>query len=298
MCMRPRECRFDSLSPYHVRHTSIECSKNIRYGTSAGDRWTFMSPTTLYSGVLGRICSADSFGFDPAPGAQKICECSTPSVQFKAPADFEVLNDVVLIADADNNAIRSFALECAECPAGSYSRLSGQTSCMLCPTHMTSPLNSTSESQCQCRPGYTKGPSGNDCTACTAGKYKVFTSLVLRKREEKERACLWTRHARTPTRSQSLSRLAPLDLESPMRQNHKTQQVQVQAHYLLTFDLFIYLPGTSSCSPHTHFAGTGPDTAHTWDTGSVGRRQVLRLSSRQVWHRDRRHGCITGLHSV
>jgi hypothetical protein len=192
--MRPSECGSDSLSLYHVWHVSIVCSLNIRYGTSAGDRWTLRSPTTLNGGVMGRICSADSFGFDPAPGAGKSCECSSPAIKFKAPADFELLNDVLVIADADNNAIRSRALECAECPAGSYNRLSGQTSCVLCPTHMISPSNSTSESQCQCMPGYTTGPSGNDCTACTAGKYKVFTNLVLRVCVC-ERACLWTRHA-------------------------------------------------------------------------------------------------------
>ena len=45
------------------------------------------------------------------------------------------------------------------------------STCVSCPPHSSSPLESTSLSACKCDPGFT-GPNGGPCSQCTAGTYK------------------------------------------------------------------------------------------------------------------------------
>eukprot|EP00802_Teleaulax_amphioxeia_P003226 Tamp_03229.p1 GENE.Tamp_03229~~Tamp_03229.p1 ORF type:complete len:675 (+),score=28.49 Tamp_03229:302-2026(+) len=148
------------------------CDRQIRYGTSAGDRWILSQPRALDGVRMGLPCRADEFSSDPAPGSQKSCECSSPPISFQAPADLELITDALLIADSDNNVIRSRVLKCAECPEGTYNGALGRTACAFCPASKTSAPNSTSIGECVCTEGYTKSSSGDDCTMCAAGKYK------------------------------------------------------------------------------------------------------------------------------
>jgi len=61
---------------------------------------------------------------------------------------------------------------CLPCEAGTYKTLPGDNqSCTTCPLHASSAAGSTTETSCECAPGYVL-ERGVGCVACEAGTYK------------------------------------------------------------------------------------------------------------------------------
>jgi hypothetical protein len=62
-----------------------------------------------------------------------------------------------------------------QCVAGAYLVKVGTSAnwtCLLCPANSSSPVVSSSLTNCMCNAGYS-GPDGGSCTTCAAGKYKI-----------------------------------------------------------------------------------------------------------------------------
>ena len=52
----------------------------------------------------------------------------------------------------------------------------GASECTSCPDNSNSPVGSTSAGSCVCNAGYI-GSNGSTCTACEAGKFKMFPGV-------------------------------------------------------------------------------------------------------------------------
>jgi hypothetical protein len=73
--------------------------------------------------------------------------------------------------DAEQDSCQQ--LGCAACPAGTFSNVSGVSSCEKCPQNSISAPGSNNQSDCKCAPGFV-GPDGGYCTKCQAGKFKAI----------------------------------------------------------------------------------------------------------------------------
>ena len=81
----------------------------------------------------------------------------------------------VCLSCAAGNYIKYDAAQdkCMSCPANTYSETEGATSCVSCVANSSSPVASTSVSNCTCNAG--ASGNGTVCVLCAAGKYKNTT---------------------------------------------------------------------------------------------------------------------------
>ena len=60
---------------------------------------------------------------------------------------------------------------CKECPIGTYGNTTGASSCDACPVDETTTVSGNSDpAACECKPGYTRDCTTQDCTACATGE--------------------------------------------------------------------------------------------------------------------------------
>jgi len=62
---------------------------------------------------------------------------------------------------------------CSQCATDTYKSWVGNDSCVNCPVGLSSPVGSTRQADCSCKPGYTS-VDGLNCILCPPGTYKIM----------------------------------------------------------------------------------------------------------------------------
>ena len=128
-----------------------------------------------YTGQNGHECTACAAGkYKAVSGPSDCLSCPKNSHPIVASAGE---ND----CRCDNGTTLSDSGDCVACKAGEYSISKDRFDhphCVKCPDHTSSPEKSVKKEDCKCKPGFT-GPDGGGCTACAAGKFKIYAGSVL-----------------------------------------------------------------------------------------------------------------------
>ncbi|KAJ1467883.1 hypothetical protein T484DRAFT_1644991 [Baffinella frigidus] len=123
--------------------------------------------TAVSNGVECTACSEATYKHTTGTAACTACPSGTSSV---AGSDEET--DCKCMAGFEAGAD---GVVCTACAAGTYKETVGTGTCAACPLRTTSVAGSGDLIDCKCVVGYTATTDGEECTACSAGSYKLTT---------------------------------------------------------------------------------------------------------------------------